>query len=287
MKRAGLALVASIFLAVLGLAFPAQAAEVVGPTATFEVDCQDFDGVLRVTLAVPAENTEPVQFLIMENRSSYSPDPDTDPFTVVAPGASREIVVDGLPDGTRYIEVLVDDVAILPEQQYDVECDEIPTEPYSNPKATIYDVCESQAHVWASNRPIRGVTDLLQPVEFVVTETDSAGTTSELNRFTLPQEGSEDPYARELEYAFPVESGVHEVQVTANGQLIAQTPIDTGCEVVAQPVGGDDPAAVDDDVNLPATGLGGGLSVLLALGLALVAAGGAALRRGRVRVRRT
>jgi LPXTG-motif cell wall-anchored protein len=119
-----------------------------------------------------------------------------------------------------------------------------------------------------------------------VTVTDPSGTTSELDRFTLPEEGSAEPYTREPEYEVPSESGVHEIEVTANGQLVAKTPIDTGCVVVPQaPPEDDGSVVVDDEAVLPATGMGAGLSALLALGLGMLAAGGTVLVRNRIRVR--
>ena len=216
-----------------------------------QLPCQDFDGVIKVTLEAADGETEPVDFVVMEDGQSYVEEGDEQPFVTVAPGATRELVISGLPDGPRTIEVSVGETSLVPEQEYMVECDDIPTVPYSNAKANVYDGCMATAVITVSNKPIRGVVDLLQPVEFVVTATPEGGEPSELDRFLLPAEGEETPYVKELMHEFEITAALVHVVVTADGETIASSDIDTGCIVLAQPGLGPD----DDGLPLPNTGV--------------------------------
>lgn len=157
-----LALAAST--ALIGPAGPAAAAE--DPTASVSgVTCVDNDG--EVTVTVVAGDTAAATFLVLVNGVGGEE-------TEVAAGASDTVVASSLEDELHHFEVILmvgEEAETLLHEERTVACDLAPDGPYSNPEGDVMDACEGEGWVSASNKPIGGNTEDLEPVTFTVTFT--------------------------------------------------------------------------------------------------------------------
>lgn len=145
---------------------PTSPALAVGePTATVgEVSCVAEDGTLTVTLEAGDSTTD---FEVLVDGTPVGDDP-----TTVPADESASVDATGLEDGDHTVEVLInggiDQVTSVAYETRTVSCDAAPVGPYSNPHGEVYEECEGSAVVSASNTPIGGNTDDLQPVTFTV-----------------------------------------------------------------------------------------------------------------------
>ncbi len=175
-----LALAASTSL--IGPASPAGAAETATATVG-EVTCVENDG--EVTVSVAASDTEPATFRVLVGELGQEIE--------VAAGASEDVVTSGLEDGDVSVDVTLvaeggEEVGeTLAQVTRTVACDAVPEGPYSNPRGTVMDGCEGTAWVTASNKPIAGNVEDLEPVTFRVTFTPTD------DEVVLPPDGGEDP----------------------------------------------------------------------------------------------
>lgn len=179
-----LALAASTTL--VGPAGTATAAET--PTASVsEVTCVGVDGEVTVTLA--ASDTEPATFLVLV-------DGEGSDETEVAAGATEDVVTTALEDGDHTFEAILvteEDVATVVFTERVVACDAAPEGPYSNPRGSVMDGCEGTGWVAASNKPIGGNTEDLQPVTFTVSFTPTDDVVEEPTDGDDPVDGGDDP----------------------------------------------------------------------------------------------
>ncbi len=146
---------------------PAGAAETATATVS-EVTCVEEDGQVTVTLA--ASDTTAATFLVLVGGEGGEE-------TEVAAGQTQDVVTSGLPDGDVSVEAILlteggEEVGeTLALEGRAVACDVAPEGPYSNARGEAMDGCEGTGWVSASNRPIAGNVEDLQPVTFRVTFT--------------------------------------------------------------------------------------------------------------------
>jgi len=157
---AGLLAVAT---ALVGPASPAGA--VPNPTASIgEVICADTDGT--VTVDLHAGDTDAASFTVLVDGSSYGDDTSLDA------GGSGQVPITALEDGDHTVEVLAwvgdADADTVATADRSVACDAAPDGPYTNVKGEVYDGCELNGVVSASNKAIAGDTSDLQAVDFEV-----------------------------------------------------------------------------------------------------------------------
>lgn len=159
--------------ALIGPASPATAAP--EPTATVsEVSCVAEDGILSVTLEA---GDSPHTFVVLVDDMTSADDPETP----VEAGATETVDVTGLEDGEHTVQVLLvftdADAETVTLENRTVACDVAPEGPYTNSKGAVYDLCEGSGTVTASNKPIAGAVENLQPVTFevVFTLVDATG----------------------------------------------------------------------------------------------------------------
>lgn len=149
---------------VVGPASPATAAET--PTAAVsDVTCVEGDGQVTTTLA--ASDTDAATFLVLVDGAGGDE-------IEVAAGATEDVVTSALEDGDHTVEAILlteGDGETLALANRTVACDVAPDGPYSNPRGAVLDGCEGTGWVTASNKPIGGNAEDLQPVTFTISFT--------------------------------------------------------------------------------------------------------------------
>jgi len=190
------ALALAVSTALIGPAGPAAAAE--DPTASVsDVTCVEADGEVTVTL-VAGDNAAATFLVLVDGVGGEE--------TEVAAGASEPVVSSGLDDEVHTFEVILvveEEAETLVLEERTVACDLAPEGPYSNPKGDVVDACEGEAWVSASNKPIGGNTEDLEPVTFTVTFTP---TDDEATDGDDPVDGGgEDPGAGGSDGELPVD----------------------------------------------------------------------------------
>lgn len=161
------ALAVAATTALVGPTSPAGAAETATATVG-EVTCVENDGTITVTLA--ASDTDPATFLVLVGGEGGEE-------VEVAAGQTQDVTTSGLPDGDVSVEAILmteggDEVGeTLALEGRTVTCDAAPEGPYSNAQGEAMDGCEGTGSVSASNKPIGGNVEDLQPVTFRVTFT--------------------------------------------------------------------------------------------------------------------
>lgn len=153
--------------ALIGPASPAGAAETATATVS-EVTCVENDGTITVTLT--ASDADPASFLVLVGGEGGEE-------VEVAAGQTQDVTTSGLPDAEVSVEAILmteggDEVGeTLALESRTVACDAAPEGPYTNAQGEAMDGCEGTGSVSASNKPIGGNVDDLQPVTFRVTFT--------------------------------------------------------------------------------------------------------------------
>lgn len=161
------ALVLAASTALISPASPAGAAETATATVS-QVTCVENDGEVTVTLA--ASDTEPATFLVLIDGESGEE-------LGLAAGETAEVPTTAIDDGEHTFEAILmtesgDEVGeTLALADRTVACDAAPEGPYTNPRGEVMDNCEGTGWVTASNKPIGGNTEDLQPVTFTVSFT--------------------------------------------------------------------------------------------------------------------
>ena len=174
--------------ALIGPAGPAGAAETATATVS-EVTCVENDGEVTVTLA--ASDTEPATFLVLIDGVGGEE-------VSLAAGETAEVPTTAIDDGEHTFEAILTTESgegvgeTLASEDRTVACDAAPEGPYSNPRGSVMDSCEGTGWVTASNKPIGGNTEDLQPVTFTVSFTPTDDVVEEPTDGDDPV-GGEDP----------------------------------------------------------------------------------------------
>jgi hypothetical protein len=192
-----LAAVAASLAAATAWVGPAAPAFGAGASASVsEVSCVDEDGAVTVTLqAGDSDET----FLVLLTSPSVGGAQEV----TVAAGATETVELTDLEDGEHSVEVLIEhvdaDAETVATAERTVACDVAPEGPYTNVKGSVYDGCEGTGYVSASNKPIAGAVETLQPAAFEVvflsTDDTVDGGDDPVGGGEDPSGGGEDPPA--------------------------------------------------------------------------------------------
>lgn len=189
-----------------------------------DASCVGEQGQVSVTLYPGSQATQDVEFIILVDNVSYG----DDPTITVPPATDKTVVVGNLEDGTHRFEIIANDVTIF-DNPRTVSCDTAPEGQYKNPKGSLLDFCEGIVGMTASNKPIGGNLEGLQPVTFTVTfVSNEGGGVKQLDSFTLPS-GEDDAFDTQRNYS-PGSPGV--VSLYADGVALQHLDFSDTCVVV-------------------------------------------------------